>query len=394
MIKTIELSQYLFQYKTNGMKVTINLSKQVTEVIARYLSARPFHLNVIEAACRGKLKEPGHSLVLADMLRHPAIQLSFLKNFLGIDHDYMEVTAEADRVDVALRGQGLFIILENKVNGAKEQKSQIYRYVHEIGVEKYRYCLSQIYVVYLNPTNRDLPSMFSLCDERNANNVFEELGSDHFIVRSYKYDITDWLRNISINGEPHISSALDQYIDYLENMFHTSQLDKKMNIELRKIILKELHVENSSLEDQIQALEIQEDKTKELDNTIQNLKVEITKELSHKKMREWQSQAEQRLGFKLTEEDNSFGIKLKNQVMLGVWDGYDSEDEQYRPYWGLKCGSDEKGADQDSFAENLLKRAGIGDFKTDNGWIAWDSTDDGLKIFLNLYNAAKEMGLL
>jgi hypothetical protein len=278
---TIILSNRLFQYKVDGLKNGISLSRLVSDVVARHLSNRPFHLNVIEAACHGRFKETGHSLVLADMLRHPLIQASFLDTFLGIKHDELEVTAETDRVDVALKSKDLFIIVENKVNAAEEQKNQVYRYVHEIGVEKYHYDVSQIYVIYLNPTNRNFPSEYSLCDENNENNVFEELGEDHYTVQSYKNDITNWLRGISITDEPHINSALDQYIDFLENKFHTSPLDKIMNNELNNILLKELHVEDSSLEAQIQALDNQYAKTEELLQAIESLKNEKRKELFH-----------------------------------------------------------------------------------------------------------------
>jgi hypothetical protein len=142
----------------------IDMSDKVSDIIKRCSKDKPFHLNVIEAACRGFLKETGHSLILADMLRHPAIQKSFLERFLNIDHEEMEVTAETDRVDVALKGDDMFVIIENKVNGAEEQQSQVYRYVHDIGICKYKFKLSQIYVLYLNPIDRALPSERSLCD--------------------------------------------------------------------------------------------------------------------------------------------------------------------------------------------------------------------------------------
>lgn len=133
---------------------------------------------------------------------------------MNLEHDYLNVTAETDRVDVALKGEDIFIIIENKVNSAEEQRNQVYRYVHEIAIDKYGYSLSQIYVIYLNPTNHNPPSEYSLCDENNENNVFEELGEEHYTVQSYKYDITDWLRCLSVTNEPHIDSALDQYIDF------------------------------------------------------------------------------------------------------------------------------------------------------------------------------------
>ena len=392
---TIILSNRLFQYKVDGLKNGISLSRLVTDVVARHLSNRPFHLNVIEAACHGRFKETGHSLVLADMLRHPLIQASFLDTFLGIKHDELEVTAETDRVDVALKGKDLFIIVENKVNAAEEQKNQVYRYVHEIGVEKYHYDISQIYVIYLNPTNRNLPSEYSLCDENNENNVFEELGEDHYTVQSYKNDITNWLRGISITDEPHINSALDQYIDFLENKFHTSPLDKIMNNELNNILLKELNVEDSSLEAQIQALDNQYAKTEELLQAIESLKNEKRKELSHHMMREWQKAISQQLDVKLSEDDHSFGLQLNNQVWLGIWDGYDSPD--HLPYWGFELDSFRRDTDSDLVEkiEKLLKNVGIEHYHKDNKeWIAWCTTEKGVERYTALYNGAKELGLL
>lgn len=392
---TIILSNRLFQYKVDGLKNGISLSRLVSDVVARHLSNRPFHLNVIEAACHGRFKETGHSLVLADMLRHPLIQASFLDTFLGIKHDELEVTAETDRVDVALKSKDLFIIVENKVNAAEEQKNQVYRYVHEIGVEKYHYDVSQIYVIYLNPTNRNFPSEYSLCDENNENNVFEELGEDHYTVQSYKNDITNWLRGISITDEPHINSALDQYIDFLENKFHTSPLDKIMNNELNNILLKELHVEDSSLEAQIQALDNQYAKTEELLQAIESLKNEKRKELSHHMMREWQKAISQQLDVKLSEDDHSFGLQLNNQVWLGIWDGYDSPD--HLPYWGFELDSFRRDTDSDLVEkiEKLLKNVGIEHYHKDNKeWIAWCTTEKGVERYTALYNGAKEMGLL
>ena len=49
MIKTLQLSKNLFQYKLDGIKMGIKCARQVSEIVARHLSRRPFHLNVIEA---------------------------------------------------------------------------------------------------------------------------------------------------------------------------------------------------------------------------------------------------------------------------------------------------------------------------------------------------------
>ena len=96
MVEFISLSNKLFQCKLNGLYECIMFSNQVSDIMVRHFAQRPFHLNVIEAACRGRFKETGHSLVLADMLKHPYIQSSFLSTFLGLQHEYMKVTAEND----------------------------------------------------------------------------------------------------------------------------------------------------------------------------------------------------------------------------------------------------------------------------------------------------------
>lgn len=394
MIDVLILSNRIFNLKLNGLQESIRQSNQVADIIERNLSKRPFHLNVIQAACRGKFKETGHSLVLADMLRHPQIQSSFMKTFLGFDHDYMKVTAEKDRVDVALKGDDIFVIVENKVNAAGEQSNQVYRYVHDIGIKKYGFEMSQIYVVYLNPSDHSMPSDYSLCDENNENNVFEVLGIDHYSVKSYKYDITDWLRKITIEKEPHISSALDQYIDFLEQKFHTSPLDKKMNKEIKGLLLKELQLEEKSYQEQITALDNQHEKVSELLNSIDSLRHELKKKHSYELMREWQGQVENLLGIKLSSDSRSFGVQLNNKVWLGVWDGHDNDTDL--PYWGFHMDSEKrKGIPElDSTIEAILKESQIEEWRSNKYFIAWNSTKKGVDRFTSLYHSAKKMGLL
>ena len=397
------LSNNLFQYKLDGFKVGLSFSDQVHDIIKKHEERRPFHLNVIEAVCHGTFRETGHSLVLADMLKHPDIRSSFLERFLNLKYNALEVTAERDRVDVALKGNGIFVIIENKVNAAEEQKSQVYRYVHEIGMDKYGYKLSEIYVIYLNPRTHDNPSEYSLCDENNENNVFEALGEEHYKVLSYKYDIIDWLRGISIPNEPHIESALDQYLDFLENKFHTTLLDTEMNKDIREFLLKELQIESKPLEEQISALGSQYEKTAELLSSIDSLKTELRKELSHDMIEEWQKRLENGKlpGIQLEKKEHSFGIPLKNGVRLGIWDGSDSTD--LIPYWGFQYEQDNKENIQEVYEQidRLLEKAGmeIESPSTDRStvWIAWKTIEkgkDGVECFISLFKAAEEMNLI
>lgn len=94
MKETLRISNLLFQHRLNYYKDGISLSEQVHQITKTHLDKMPFHLNVIKAACRGRFKETGHSLVLANLLKHPVIQSSFIKNILNIQHEYMHVTAK------------------------------------------------------------------------------------------------------------------------------------------------------------------------------------------------------------------------------------------------------------------------------------------------------------
>lgn len=393
MKEALRISNLLFQYRLNYYKNGIRLSERVHQIIKTHLEKIPFHLNVIEAACRGRFKETGHSLVLANLLKHPVIQFSFIKNFLNIQHEYMHVTAEKNRIDVALKGKDIFVIIENKVNDAEEMENQIYRYVNDIGIKKYGFTLPQIYVIYLNPTNRTLPSPYSLCDKNKENNVFEVLEKEHFKVLSYKYDITDWLRKLSIENEPHIASALDQYIDFLENKFYTSPIYQNMNKEIKDFILKELHIEGLTLQEQITALKNEQEKVKTLLDSIENLRIELRKEESNRLMREWQSEIEKEIS--LSQDEHSFGIQLKNQVWLGVWDGYDAKNNL--PYWGFQLENYKKIEMPDLLEsiKKLIEKSNIKHYHTDEkDFIAWCTTNKGASRFLSLYETAKESGML
>lgn len=393
MKEALRISNLLFQYRLNYYKNGIRLSERVHQIIKTHLDKIPFHLNVIEAACRGRFKETGHSLVLANLLKHPVIQSSFIKNFLNIQHEYMYVTAEKNRIDVALKGKDIFVIIENKVNDAEEMENQIYRYVNEIGIKKYGFTLPQIYVIYLNSITRTLPSSYSLCDKNKENNVFEALEKEHFKVLSYKYDITDWLRKLSIENEPHIASALDQYIDFLENKFYTSSIYQNMNKEIKDFILKELHIEGLTLQEQITALKNEQEKVTALLDSIENLRIELRIEESNRLMREWQSEIEKDIS--LSQDDHSFGIQLKNQVWLGVWDGYDAKNNL--PYWGFQLENYKKIEMPDLLEsiKKIIEKSNIEHYHTDEkDFIAWCTTNEGVSRFLSLYEAAKESGML
>ena len=217
----------------------------------------------------------------------------------------------------------------------------------------------------------------------------------HYTVQSYKYDIADWLRELAIDNEPHISSALDQYIDFLENKFHTSPIDKNMNNEIKDFLLKELQIEGKSFQEQMTALNCQREKVNELLSSIDDLIVELRKKESHKIMREWQSQIQKESQISLAHDEHSFGIQLSNKVWLGVWDGYDEANKL--PYWGFQLENYKKSVMPDilNSIEELLNHVGINHYKREEkDFVAWCTTKNGVTRFLSLYKGAQEKGLL
>lgn len=266
------------------IKVIKGLSNKKEEELKKL----PYHLNVISSAARGKLKETAHSMILSDLLNFPYIQKSFLNYFFAIDENKLTVEREKGemlgRPDIILSNDKRCIIIENKVNNAPEEKNQCGRY-YLIALDKLSSKTNKekknenIYFLYLNPSDRSLPSKESLTipskthktNAKLVNNVLKE----HFIVRSFAYDIRNWLYqlykelNDSDKDEEYLKSGIHQYIDYLENYFNTS---KKFNI-MNEQIEKYLTEGSNTIEkfDTIEKLITLKEQANELVKTVSNI---------------------------------------------------------------------------------------------------------------------------
>lgn len=206
---------------SNCVEETLALSKEISNIREEELAKLPFHINVIESAAIGHLHETAHSRILSDLLQHPDVQNSFLQRFLGLDLSHCSVDREKDHIDVALKDDDHFVIIENKANDADEREHQVYRYVHT-ALDEYHYNPEQIYVVYLNSTEHDEPSLQSLSDGNPETDVRKILG-DRFVVISFTNEILEWLiellPEIDYTHEPYLHTAIFQYIDYLNRHF-------------------------------------------------------------------------------------------------------------------------------------------------------------------------------
>ena len=298
LLTALKLSEELVNIECSVLTDTITYAKDVTDIVARERQKiTATNINVIDAAVRGKLKETGHSRVLYNLLKNKNICTHFIEKLLPgkvfkslkLDDKITEgVDREKQNIDISIFAEPYFIIIENKVNGAKEQPGQIYRYV-QYGLQKTG--KDKIYVLYLNKDTRDLPTYYSLKKEgkEDGDEAFsEEMKEKHIIPLSYKNDIYNWISNVYENEKnkyenvkenrernEFLFSALVQYKDYLENFFELTDKYCPMKKEINEYLIKELELNDKNYSDKIKTLENQIENAGELLKRLENLKKNI-----------------------------------------------------------------------------------------------------------------------
>lgn len=119
----------------NNKKDYEGLRNRATKIL-EWIDNQPLRINVIYYAARGQLKETAHCMILAGLFQEKVILDDFLETFMpssykGGSSNY-EINRELYHIDVSLENKSNYIIIENKVNDAAEQQSQIFRYVNEV----------------------------------------------------------------------------------------------------------------------------------------------------------------------------------------------------------------------------------------------------------------------
>lgn len=253
----------------SAMQTILDLSEKCSEIRKNWENSpagSSFQINVIKSAAIGKLKENAHSRILHDLLKvnDKRILDSFIKEVAEIpDFDFNPEdvdTPDHNRIDLSIRSSKGFLIIENKVNDAEEQRGQLYRYYHYVAKQKVRNN-SHIKILYLNSSDHTMPSLYSRSKEGKGKEEDKEtIKTDLINVKDYKHDILYWLKNLLLNEEIFnekelLKSAITQYIDYLEDFFELKEIYKTLHIEMEKEILKELNLDGLSEEEKINQLQ-------------------------------------------------------------------------------------------------------------------------------------------
>lgn len=210
------------------------------------------------------LHETAHSRLLYKFLfAGKSCAFPFLKNFIEIvfpekqfdeiNSSKVKVHKEKINIDVLIEIGNKFIIIENKVNHARDQNRQIETYYEKV---KENYCKEDenIYVIYLTRFDSDPePSIDSLPIE-----IRNRLGKRYKKI-SYEKDISEWLvkcinfgNNETWKNKESINAALVQYKIFIDNMLNPYKNDNTMI----EIIEKSLEiVDESDLCKQIERVE-------------------------------------------------------------------------------------------------------------------------------------------
>ena len=192
----------------------------------------PYNINVIDEL-HVKANENAHSRILCKLLqyrdsdRRYRILESFIQNvaqsvpsFASIVVQNPVITQEEERIDLWVRDNNYAIILENKVRGAADQGIQLERYIKKTLKQNYKYSENNVFVIYLPPTEAKDPDEQSWgkyaqnSDIRKLN--YAKISFNDYVLPWLKEEV---LPNCTLKEEL-LSSALKQYIDYLEGFFN------------------------------------------------------------------------------------------------------------------------------------------------------------------------------
>ena len=332
-----KLVQTLASLTQESVLNTLSLSRSFRQCYIENNEMLPVSINpLVDAHFNQRLRETAHSRILYSLLTGSnVVKKHFIKFFLDKDVSANDITIpypDKNRIDLTIKGKNFFLIIENKVNGAQEQKKQVDRYVD---IASNIYPSKEIYVLYLNQDGYTYPSEYSL-----SSKVKMKLGKN-FICKNYKVDILNWLyavnRIIPFDTEQQLKSSIVVYIGYLEEYFGNSKRQIIMNNKLDKLIVEQLKLDNKSTSEKLQVIEDELENVQKLCERLKFLQEQYQEEYDEKNFKEWYNKCVSILDDKLIltcQSSTEFGFdfdyhKSKFRCEVSVDEG--------GYYWGIEC---------------------------------------------------------
>ena len=315
-----------------SLNTTLEACLKVSCMYKNVLSNLPFPIDILGEALRSEnLKETAHCRILHRILQNKEIQNSFIQHFLpDIDYSFDSIQIpypDKHRIDLTIKSNTFFLIIENKINGACEQHGQIYRYVQ---FAQQTYPSKQIYVLYLGGETNTSPSEFSMSAS------IKELLKGRIICKNYKDDITPWIssvyKQIEFTDQPFLKSALLAYKTYLENKYNLNEMNNKLD----KTLIETLGLESLSLSEKISLLQDQIANIDKIQERLSIMLSDYKEQRITQDIKNWYDECSSTLSNNpvLTmENDWEFGFDFRyRNTDFRCCISFDDNDD---PYWGI-----------------------------------------------------------
>lgn len=300
----------LSQVIEHSLDDTLHACLKISALYKEELTNSPFIIDLLDDALRSeRLKETAHSRILYRILHDENMQRKFVEYFLPNVNcsaaSFQIPYPDRHRIDLTIKSDNFFLIIENKVNDAPEQPNQINKYVK---IAQQTYPDEEIYVLYLGGSENIYPSEYSL-----PMSVRQLLG-DRLICKNYKDDIVPWIESvyeqIDFSEQPYLKSTLLSYKTYLQNKYNLN----KMNNKLDKALIDNLNLNSIPLAEKIKVIEDQIDNIDKIRERLSILLDDYYEQKNIRDIKEWYSQCSNLLSDKpvLTKEnDIEFGFNFR-----------------------------------------------------------------------------------
>lgn len=201
---------------------------------------RPYNMNILDEL---HANENAHTRILIKLLcfavngKYPIFEKFIDILNRELDHDFQifqfykpVIKGQYADIDAYIYSEdkSISIIIENKIQWAKDQDKQLERYIKSSqyqGIEK-----EKIYAIYLTDDGRKKISDYSLTGDAKKALGMEEGKNGRFIELNYKDHLLPFLKDIlsylDFSKEIYLKSAIVQYIDYLEGRFGFREREK------------------------------------------------------------------------------------------------------------------------------------------------------------------------
>ena len=297
VVEIFDLLEGMKEKAVLEIKYLFDIVEIVEKVKEKWLPRLPYHLNIIDEL---HINENGHSRILTKLLQYKSEsgKYEFLESLLAyivanrdcidfgnIKIEKPQITQEKCRIDMWVRDKDYAIIFENKVYNARDREHQLSKYINRTKQCNYRE--EQIFVVYLSSWGQE--------PEEQSWNKYKDAFTSRYVNLSFRDDIINWLKEYVIpnirDKDFYLNSAVLQYIDYLEGIYHKRTIHKEMNMEIRKIIEERLKLDKCL--DNSEKVRFLQSKIEDIDEIRQQIE-ELQNEYRNKIFASWREEVANR----------------------------------------------------------------------------------------------------